>query len=315
VLLGCSFHSLSGGEWLARGWDGDRVALYEAPDGRHILVWASVWDSESAARRFAGAWLNQRQALHHASAGPNRGPCLQWTQPDGHIGTIVSKGRTVLIFEADKLDTPLRPDAWDIRVTRSPEESARAAANPALLRFNPLFSRQQDADYIVGRSLCGLLSKHDRNGVGAADSLVLGLLGASHRTASFKKWELGWSLIAKHESDARRGYSKTAVLPWGVLCGQFRARLPQDTNRTVARVSALWGLAGSWRDDGNGRVRLHLLPGGILFSHVKDPLHSSTTVVWTGISRTKVTPGAKENIKFRLLGVRLPYVFSGTDEP
>lgn len=313
VLLGCSFHSLSGGEWLANGWKGDRVALYEAPDGRHVLVWASVWDSASAARRFAGAWLNQRQTLHRASANPNRGPCLQWTQPDGHAGTIVSKDRTVLIFEADQPDTPLRPEAWKITVTLSPEESARTAANPLLLRFNPLCSRQQDADYLVVRSLGGLLSRHDRNGVGAADSLMLGLVGKSHRTASFNQWELGGSLIAKHEADVRRGYSKTAVLPLGILCAQFQARLPQDTNHTVARVSTLWGLAGSWRQDGDGRSTLHLLPGGILFSHVKDPQHNSITVLGTGIARTKVTSGAKAKIKFRLLGVRLPFVLSGAD--
>ena len=307
VLLGCSFHSLGGGEWLADGWDGDRVALYESPDGRHLLVWASVWDSEMAARRFAGAWLNQRQALHHASADANRGPRLRWTQPDGHIGTIVSKSRTVLIFEADRPDTALRPEAWDISITLPPEESARAAANPALCRFNPLYSWQQDADYFVGRSFWGLLSKHDRNGVGAADRLMLGLLGESHRTASFNQWELGGSLIAKHETDARRGYCQTTVLPWGVLYGQFQTRLPQDTNYLVARVSALWGLAGSWKQDGTGHSTLHLLPGGILFSHVQDPQHDSTTVLWTGISRTKLAPGAKAKIKFRLLGVRLPF--------
>jgi hypothetical protein len=306
---------LSDGEWLAEGWDGDRVALYEAPDGRHVLVWPSVWDSETVARRFAGAWLNQRQALHHASADPDPGPRLKWTQADGHIGTLVTKGRTVLIFEADRRDTPLRPEAWNIRATLSPEESARAAANPALVRFNPLFSRQQDADYIVDRSLWGLLSRHDRNGVGAADRLMLGLLGESHRTASFNKWELGWSLVAKHESDGRRGYSKTAVLPWGVLCGQFQARLPENTNRTIARVSVLWGLAGSWMQDGNGRSTVHLLPGGILFSPVKDSQHNSSTVLGTGMSRTKVASGAKEKIRFRLLGVRLPFVFSGTGRP
>jgi hypothetical protein len=306
---------LNGGEWLADGWDGDRVGLYEGPDGRHVLVWASVWDSETAARRFAGAWLSQRQALHHASAGSSRGQRLQWTQPDGHGGIIVSKGRTVLILEADRLDTPLRPEAWDIKVTLSPEESARAAANPALLRLNPFFSRQQDADYTVDRSLWGLLSRHDRNGVGAADRLLLGLLGESHRTSSFNKWELGGSLIAKHESDLRRGYGKTAVLPWGVLYAQFQARLPQDTNRIIGRVSALWGLAGSWSQDGNGRSTVHLLPGGILFSHVKDSQHNASTVLWTGLSRTKATPGTKEKIKFRLLGVRLPFGLSGTDRP
>ena len=138
--------------------------------------------------------------------------------------------------------------------------------------------------------------------------MMLGLLGESHRTASFNKWELGWSLIAKHESDARRGYCKSAVLPWGALHGQFFALLPLDTNRTIARVSSLWGLAASWIEDGNGRSTLHLLPVGILFNHVEDLRRSSTTVLWTGISRTKSMAGAKDKVKFRLLGVRLAFL-------
>ena len=37
VLFGCAFKSLNRGERLACGWDGDRAALYEAPDGRRLL--------------------------------------------------------------------------------------------------------------------------------------------------------------------------------------------------------------------------------------------------------------------------------------
>jgi len=51
-----------------------------------------------------------------------------------------------------------------------------------LLRFNPLFSQPQVTDYLVVGSLGGLLLKHDRNGGDAADRLLLGLLGESHRT-------------------------------------------------------------------------------------------------------------------------------------
>jgi hypothetical protein len=36
---------------------------------------------------------------------------------------------------------------------------------------------------VVG-SLCGLLLKHDRNGGDAADRLLLGLVGESHRTTA-----------------------------------------------------------------------------------------------------------------------------------
>jgi hypothetical protein len=281
------------------------VALYEAPDKRRLLVWASSWDSESAARRFAKAWLDQRQALHQAAVVFNGADSIKWTQPDGHAGTMVARGKNVLVFEADKPDTVLQPAAWQITFSPPREESARAAANSALLRFNPLFSWQQDADYTVRRTFWGILWRHDRNAVGASDRLALGLLGESHRTASFNQWELGWSLLAKHEADARRGYCKTAVLPWGVLYDQFGARWPQAPNRTFTRVSAVWGLAGSWTQDGAGRSTLHILPAGILFCREKSPLRSSTTVLGTGISRTKSAPGFPAKIRFRLLGVRL----------
>ena len=36
----------------ARGWDGDRYAIFETDDG-HALVWWSVWDSVQAAEKFA----------------------------------------------------------------------------------------------------------------------------------------------------------------------------------------------------------------------------------------------------------------------
>ena len=64
VLLGCQLKNLNRGERLACGWDGDRVALYEAPDGRKLLAWASSWDSPAAAERFSQS----------VCRGPNRGP-------------------------------------------------------------------------------------------------------------------------------------------------------------------------------------------------------------------------------------------------
>jgi len=41
---------------FARGWDGDRLRLMEAPDGGHALAWYSVWDSPTDADRFAEAY-------------------------------------------------------------------------------------------------------------------------------------------------------------------------------------------------------------------------------------------------------------------
>ncbi|MFM7204485.1 MAG: hypothetical protein ACKO6N_27235 [Myxococcota bacterium] len=50
---------------LSTGWDGDRFAHYDHPDGRSMLTWELVWDSEPDAREFANAIrpLLERQKL------------------------------------------------------------------------------------------------------------------------------------------------------------------------------------------------------------------------------------------------------------
>jgi hypothetical protein len=44
------------GEHTADGWDGDRYALLEGPDGREALVWYSVWDDTDAADALAASY-------------------------------------------------------------------------------------------------------------------------------------------------------------------------------------------------------------------------------------------------------------------
>ena len=43
-------------KWGAQGWDGDRVELFEDPDGNLTLVLRSVWDSEKEADQFSQAY-------------------------------------------------------------------------------------------------------------------------------------------------------------------------------------------------------------------------------------------------------------------
>ena len=43
-------------KWGAQGWDGDRVELFENPDGKLTLVLRSVWDSEKEASQFSEAY-------------------------------------------------------------------------------------------------------------------------------------------------------------------------------------------------------------------------------------------------------------------
>ena len=59
ALLGSQLKNLNRGLRLARGWEGDRAALYEGPKAARLLVWASSWDSP-AAGRFARACAEER---------------------------------------------------------------------------------------------------------------------------------------------------------------------------------------------------------------------------------------------------------------
>ena len=42
-----------GGKPIAAGWDGDRYAVFEGPDGKLGLAWLTTWDTEEDARDFA----------------------------------------------------------------------------------------------------------------------------------------------------------------------------------------------------------------------------------------------------------------------
>ena len=51
-----------GGKAAAAGWDGDRYAVFEGPNGRLGLVWFSTWDSETDAREFARGYARFQAA-------------------------------------------------------------------------------------------------------------------------------------------------------------------------------------------------------------------------------------------------------------
>jgi hypothetical protein len=170
-------------------------------------------------------------------------------------------------------------------------------------RFNPVWSWQKDGDYTVTRSLGGLLSRHDRNSVGSSDRLLLGLLGESRRTASFHKWELGAGLIAGHESEARRGTTKTTWLPWGVLASHCAARLPESPDKIIRRTTVLWGLGASASVDGEGSHSVHVLPFGLLFRQTKGPAQSSIHVLGTGLSYQEAINHASWTKRVRVVGI------------
>jgi hypothetical protein len=307
VLFGCQFKGLNHGLELAHGWDGDHVALFEGSGGHRLLLWASSWDSTNAAGRYVGACVKERQAAHQAVITKNSGNRIEWERPDGRAGFIRRDGKRVILLETDNRKTLLSAETYARAVTFAdpPEDAVRAAANSPLRRFNPLWSWQKDGDYTVTRSLGGLLSRHDRNTVGSADRFFLGVLAESRRTTSFHKWELGGGLIARHESEARRGTTKTTLLPCGVLASQSSARLPQSPDKTITRTSVLWGLGGSVTMDGAGCHSVRVLPFGLLLCRTTGPRQSSIHVLGTGLLRQEATNHSDSMARFRLLGIPL----------
>jgi hypothetical protein len=305
VLFGCQFKNLNYGLELARGWQGDHVALFESSGGNRLLLWASSWGSTNAAGRYARAWVRERQVAQQASISKSSGNRIEWTSPNGRSGLIQRDGKRVIVLEGDSSAALRDAQAFlrNVAFTEPVEEASRDALNSSLRRFNPVWSWQKDGDYTVTRSLGGLLSRHDRNSVGSTDRLLLGLLGESRRTASYHKWELGAGLVAAHESEARRGTTKTTWLPWGLLASHCAARLPELPDKTITRTSVIWGLGASASVDGESNRSVRVLPFGLLFRQKTGIEQSSIHVLGTGLSHQKTKNHSGSIKRFRVLGI------------
>jgi hypothetical protein len=309
VLFGCQFKNFNRGLEYARGWDGDRAVLFANPEGKRLIVWASSWDSPQSAAHCASAYVRERKAARKAaittrSRGKGQAQSVYWKRPDGREGVIIHDLKHLVLLETDSPDTLKEADAImaAIKFTGPAEDAARAAMNSPLRRFNPLLSWQRDGDYTIMRSLGGLLSRHDRNSVGSADTLLLGLVGESRRTSSFNKWELGDGGIARHESEARRGTSHTTLLPWGLLASHSSNRLPQSPEKTITRSSVLWGLAASVVLDESQTRAIRVMPFGLLWRSLVGPDHSSVHILGTGVSRRHSRDDSGAISRYRLLG-------------
>jgi hypothetical protein len=305
VLFGCQFKNLSRGLEIGRGWDGDHVALFADSGGRRLLLWASSWESSYAAALFAGACVKEREMAHQAAITANSANRTEWESADGRAGFIQRDGKRVILLETGDRETlqNVKTLAGTVTFTEPPEVAIRAAANSAFRRFNPLLSWQKDGDYAVTRSFGGLFSRHDRNSVGAADSFLLGMLAESRRTRSFNKWEVGGDMVAWHESEARRGITRTTLLPWGVLASHSSARLPQEPGKFISRTTVLWGLGGLVTTDRAARHSIHLLPFGLLLRRTRAPGETSTHIFGTGVFRKEATNNSSSIARFRVLGV------------
>ena len=93
-------------KWGAQGWDGDRLELFENPDGKLTLVLRSVWDSEKEANQFSQAYadlIDQRypgaQLVPGGGSERSGEKNLQWVSENNRIllrlsGSLAARGRS-----------------------------------------------------------------------------------------------------------------------------------------------------------------------------------------------------------------------------
>ena len=91
-------------KWGAQGWDGDRVELFENPDGKLTLVLRSVWDSEKEANQFSKAYaklINQRypgaQLVPWGGSTRSGERTLQWVSENNRIFLRLNGSRVEII--------------------------------------------------------------------------------------------------------------------------------------------------------------------------------------------------------------------------
>jgi hypothetical protein len=95
-----------GGKVAAAGWDGDRYAVFEGPEGRLGLVWLSTWDSAQDAREFHKGYARfQTTKLGADVPEPDAFPDLIRRPQDGRVYAVERRGTDVAVVEGFDADT------------------------------------------------------------------------------------------------------------------------------------------------------------------------------------------------------------------
>jgi len=93
----------------SQGWDGDRLELFEHPNGNLAFILRSLWDTEEDAREFAAAYSDVVQKKYPGAQLVNAGVSrrtevkeLQW-ESDGNRITLRINGTQVEIIEVEPI--------------------------------------------------------------------------------------------------------------------------------------------------------------------------------------------------------------------
>lgn len=94
-----------GGRPIAAGWDGDRYAVFEGPEGRLGLAWTTTWDTDDDARDFARQYARyQTTKLGPGVESPAAFPDSIRRPQDATFFAVERRGRDVAVVEG--FDSP-----------------------------------------------------------------------------------------------------------------------------------------------------------------------------------------------------------------
>ncbi len=89
-----------GGKDAAAGWDGDRYAVFEGPEGKLGLVWVSTWDSaEDAKELLRGYAARQNDKVENLGGLPRHLPDSIWRNDGPALYVIERNGCDVIVVE------------------------------------------------------------------------------------------------------------------------------------------------------------------------------------------------------------------------
>ncbi|MGE0713228.1 MAG: hypothetical protein AB7N76_36555 [Planctomycetota bacterium] len=95
-------------ERAASGWDGDRFVGYQTQDGRAVVVWLSVWDSEADAQKFEQAYRAGLERAKSSAHLERRGDLVLWISGANgeELPQLVTKGFRALMVEQRYAPSP-----------------------------------------------------------------------------------------------------------------------------------------------------------------------------------------------------------------
>jgi hypothetical protein len=121
-----------GGKNAAAGWDGDRYAVFEGPEGRLGLVWLSTWDTERDAQEFHKGYVRfQTTKLGEGAETPEAFPDTSRRPHKGVVFASERRGSDVAVVEgfATEVSETLIDAAF--KATKTEMAYPAATAKPA----------------------------------------------------------------------------------------------------------------------------------------------------------------------------------------